>query len=108
VYVGRRRGRLILRLSIAPKGNEELRERSLALVYWSPRKGLSARLAVCHIGHCPLCSKKVLTLSFEPDRAVAVGLPIREWDFLVYVMLVWLCVTSFVQIGGVMLVFLLS
>lgn len=44
------------------------------------------------------------TISFELPRANAEGLSIRWWDFLFYA-LFGLVVTSFVQIGGVLLVF---
>jgi zinc/manganese transport system permease protein len=43
-------------------------------------------------------------ISFEPLRARAEGLSIRWWDFVFYA-LFGLVVTSFVQIGGVLLVF---
>jgi zinc/manganese transport system permease protein len=50
------------------------------------------------------CRKKFLTLSFAPERAAAEGLSAKRWDFLFYA-LFGLVVTSFVQIGGVLLVF---
>ena len=42
-------------------------------------------------------------ISFEPERAIAEGVSIRAWDFLFY-MLFGFVVTSFVHIGGVLLV----
>ena len=48
--------------------------------------------------------KKFLVISFEPERAVAEGISIRFWDFWFYVLFGFV-VTSFVQIGGVLLVF---
>ena len=48
--------------------------------------------------------KQFLMISLEPERAVAEGLAVRGWDFLFYA-LFGLVVTSFVQIGGVLLVF---
>jgi zinc/manganese transport system permease protein len=48
--------------------------------------------------------KQFLMLSFEPERAVSSGLSVRWWDFLFYA-LFGLVVTSFLQIGGVLLVF---
>jgi zinc/manganese transport system permease protein len=51
-----------------------------------------------------LFRKKFLAISFEPDRAVAEGLPVLWWDFLFYVLFGFV-VTSFVQIGGVLLIF---
>ena len=47
---------------------------------------------------------KFLTISMNPQRAEAEGISIRWWDFLFYAMFGWV-VTSFVQIGGVLLVF---
>ena len=43
-------------------------------------------------------------ISFEPERAEAEGVSVRWWDFLFYA-LFGLVVTSFVRIGGVLLVF---
>jgi zinc/manganese transport system permease protein len=48
--------------------------------------------------------KKFLAISADPDRAEASGLKVRWWDFVFY-MLFGLVVTSFVHIGGVLLVF---
>ena len=48
--------------------------------------------------------KQFLKLSFEPERAEAEGMAVRWWDFLFYA-LFGIVVTSFLQIGGVLLVF---
>jgi ABC-type Mn2+/Zn2+ transport system permease subunit len=48
--------------------------------------------------------KKFFAISFEPLVASAAGVSVRWWDFLFYV-LFGIVVTSFVQIGGVLLVF---
>jgi zinc/manganese transport system permease protein len=48
--------------------------------------------------------KKFFAISADPDRAAASGLNVRWWDFVFY-MLFGLVVTSFVHIGGVLLVF---
>jgi len=48
--------------------------------------------------------KKFLAISADPERAAAGGLNVRWWDFVFY-MLFGLVVTSFVHIGGVLLVF---
>jgi zinc/manganese transport system permease protein len=48
--------------------------------------------------------KKFLLISFEPAKASEEGLRIRGWDFLFYA-LFGIVVTSFVRIGGVLLVF---
>ena len=57
-------------------------------------------IAVVHF----IFRKQFFLLSFEPVRAKAAGMSIRWWDFLFYA-LFGLVVTSFVQIGGVLLVF---
>jgi zinc/manganese transport system permease protein len=51
-----------------------------------------------------LFRKKFLAISADADAAAAGGLKVRWWDFLFY-MLFGLVVTSFVHIGGVLLVF---
>ena len=48
--------------------------------------------------------KEFLAISADPDKAEASGLNVRWWDFIFY-MLFGLVVTSFVHIGGVLLVF---
>jgi len=48
--------------------------------------------------------KKFLAISFNAESAAASGLRVKWWDFLFYA-LFGLVVTSFVQIGGVLLVF---
>jgi zinc/manganese transport system permease protein len=48
--------------------------------------------------------KKFLTISASPEQAAASGINVRWWDFVFY-MLFGLVVTSFVHIGGVLLVF---
>jgi len=48
--------------------------------------------------------KKFLAISASPEQAAASGLNVRWWDFVFY-MLFGLVVTSFVHIGGVLLVF---
>lgn len=48
--------------------------------------------------------KKFFLISFESERAAAEGIRVRQWDFLFYVLFGFV-VTSFVQIGGVLLVF---
>ena len=61
---------------------------------------LYAAIAVVHF----LFRKQFLALSFDPERAAREGLAVRGWDFLFYA-LFGLVMTSFVQIGGVLLVF---
>src|SRR5262249_37446304 len=48
--------------------------------------------------------KRFLMISFEPERAAAEGISIRRWDFLFYVLFGFV-VTSFVHIGGVLMIF---
>ena len=48
--------------------------------------------------------RKFLMISFEPDRALAEGVSVRGWDFLFYVLFGFV-VTSFVRIGGVLMIF---
>lgn len=96
----------ILLLSRSPEGNEELRRTLIGEVLLvTPGQvlrtfALYAGIAVVHI----ICRKKFLAISFDPDHAEAEGMSIRWWDFLFYAMFGW-AVTSFVQIGGVLLVF---
>ena len=51
-----------------------------------------------------LFRKKFLLISFEPERAEVEGLPVRAWDFLFYALFGFV-VTSFVRIGGVLMIF---
>ena len=96
----------ILLLSRTAEGNEELRRTLIGdVLLVSPREVLKTFLIYLAIGavHC-LFRKKFMMISFEPDRAEAEGMSVRWWDFLFYA-LFGLVVTSFVQIGGVLLVF---
>jgi len=62
--------------------------------------GLYVAIALVHF----VFRRKFLAISFEPEKAEAEGWSVRWWDFLFYAMFGWV-VTSFVQIGGVLLVF---
>ena len=96
----------ILLLSRSPEGNEELRRTLIGEVLLvTPQQVLRtfALYGVIGLVHW-FCRRKFLAISFEPDRAAAGGLSVRWWDFLFYAMFGWV-VTSFVQIGGVLLVF---
>lgn len=96
----------ILLLSRSAEGNEELRRTlvgDVLLVRWSEVWKtflLYAAIGVFHV----VFRRKFLTISFEPERAFAEGISVRGWDFVFYA-LFGLIVTSFVQIGGVLLVF---
>jgi zinc/manganese transport system permease protein len=96
----------ILLLSKSAEGNEELRRTLIGEVLLvSPREvfstfGIFLAIGAVHFGF----RKKFILISFEPERAEAEGLAVRWWDFLFYA-LFGLVVTSFLQIGGVLLVF---
>lgn len=96
----------ILLLSRSPEGNEELRRTLIGEVLLvTPGQvlrtfGLYVVIGLVHWFQ----RKKFLAISFDPDGVVAQGLSIRWWDFVFYAMFGWV-VTSFVQIGGVLLVF---
>lgn len=96
----------ILLLSRSPEGNEELRRTLIGEVLLvTPAQvlrtfGLYVVIAAVHI----LFRRKFLMISFAPAEAEASGISIRGWDFLFYALFGWV-VTSFVQIGGVLLVF---
>ena len=62
--------------------------------------GLFVLIAAVHF----IFRKKFLRLSFEPEKAEAEGMAVRWWDFLFYA-LFGIVVTTFVHIGGVLLVF---
>ncbi|MEI6196002.1 MAG: iron chelate uptake ABC transporter family permease subunit [Verrucomicrobiota bacterium] len=96
----------ILLLSESPHGKEEL-QRTLVgdLLTVTPAEiwktaALYGSIAVVHF----VFRRQFLALSFDPDRAEQSGLKVRFWDFLFYA-LFGLIVTSFVQIGGVLMVF---
>jgi zinc/manganese transport system permease protein len=96
----------ILLLSKSPHGKEEL-QRTLVgdLLTVTPGEiwktaALYAVIAVVHF----IFRRQFIALSFNHDQAEASGVRVRLWDFLFYA-LFGLIVTSFVQIGGVLMVF---
>ena len=96
----------ILALSKSAGGHEEL-QRSMVgeLLVVPPIEvtktfGLYVVLGIVHF----LFRKKFLAISANPKQAEESGLNVRWWDFWFY-MLFGLVVTSFVHIGGVLLVF---
>lgn len=96
----------ILVLSHSQGGKEEL-QRSLVgeLLVVPPSEvmktfGLYLVIGAVHF----VFRRQFLTLSAEPDRTEVNGVSVRWWDFLFYA-LFGLVVTSFVHIGGVLLVF---
>lgn len=96
----------ILALSKSPGGHEELQRSLVGELLVVPKTevkktiGLYVVLGVVHF----LLRKKFLAISASPQQAEAAGLNVRWWDFVFY-MLFGLVVTSFVHIGGVLLVF---
>jgi len=96
----------LLLLSRNPEGNEELR-RTLVGEVLLVRPIEVARTFALFLGvgiiHF-MFRKQFLMISFDHEQAVREGISIRLWDFCFYV-LFGLVVTSFVHIGGVLLVF---
>jgi len=96
----------ILLLSRTAEGNEELRRTLIGDVLLVSQKDvLRTFLVYLAIGVVHfIFRKKFLMISFDSDAAAASGMRVKWWDFLFYA-LFGLVVTSFVQIGGVLLVF---
>ncbi len=97
----------ILLLSNSPNGNEELRHTLVGDLLHLQKPGdvlkpfaLYVAIGAAHFAF----RRQFFLLSFEPERAVAEGLSIRWWDFVFYA-LFGAVVTTFVQIGGVLMVF---
>jgi zinc/manganese transport system permease protein len=96
----------IVLLSRSSEGNEELKRTLIGdvLTVTGPTVlrtfALYGVIGIVHF----LFRKKFMAISFDPKRALDAGLRIRCWDFWFYA-LFGLVVTSFVQIGGVLLVF---
>ena len=96
----------ILLLSNNAEGNEELRRSLIGDILLVDQGqvlrvfGLYVVLGLVHF----VFRDKFIAISFEPERAEAEGLAVRWWDFLFYAIFGWV-VTSFVQIGGVLMVF---
>ena len=96
----------ILVLSKSAGGKEEL-QRSLIgeLLVVTPGEiaqtlGLFIVVGIIHF----VFRRQFFAITFEPEAAAAGGLSARWWDFIFY-LLFGLVVTSFVHIGGVLLVF---
>jgi len=96
----------ILLMSKSPHGKEEL-QRTLVgdlLTVDGPQIWRTAALyAVIGVVHF-IFRKQFIKLSFDHEHAEAGGLSVKFWDFLFYA-LFGLIVTSFVQVGGVLMVF---
>ena len=96
----------LLLLSRNPEGNEELRRTLVGdvLLVRPVEVGRTFALYVAIGAVHFFFRKQFLRISFEPDGAIRDGIRVRLWDFLFYG-LFGLVVTSFVHIGGVLLVF---
>jgi zinc/manganese transport system permease protein len=95
-----------LLLSRSPEGNEELRRTLVGEVLLvSPSEvlrtfALFVAVGVVHV----VFRRQFVLLSFDPERGRSEGLRLWFWDFLFYI-LFGVVVTSFVRMGGVLLVF---
>jgi zinc/manganese transport system permease protein len=96
----------ILLLSKSPHGKEELQKTLVGdLLTVSPGQiwRTTALYAVIGLAHL-VFRRQFIRLSFDPNDAAASVWEARFWDFLFYA-LFGLVVTSFVRLGGVLLVF---
>jgi len=96
----------ILLLSQSAEGNEELKRTLVGeILLVQPSEVLRAFALYAVIGIVHLVFRRsFLMISFEPERAIAEGVSVRAWDFLFYVLFGFV-VTSFVRIGGVLMIF---
>ncbi len=96
----------ILMLSQSAEGDEELKRTLVGdILLVQPTEvfrafGLYAVIGLIHF----FFRKRFLLISFEPEKAAAEGVSVRGWDFLFYVLFGFV-VTSFVHIGGVLMIF---
>src|SRR5690242_8414636 len=96
----------ILMLSKSAEGDEELKRTLVGDILLVQKGevfrafGLYAVIGVIHF----IFREKFLLISFEPEKALARGMNVRAWDFLFYVLFGFV-VTSFVHIGGVLMIF---
>jgi len=89
-----------------PRGGEAIKDilvGSLLWVGWPTIARLAGIYAVIGIFHWAL-RRRFLTISFEPETALARGWSIRWWDFLFYLSF-GIVITFSVPIAGVLLVF---
>lgn len=96
----------ILLLSQSAEGDEELKRTlvgDILLVQPAEIFRVFALYLVIGIVHF-IFRRKFLTISFEPAKAAAEGLSVRGWDFLFYALFGFV-VTSFVRVGGVLMIF---
>lgn len=96
----------ILILSQTAEGAEELKTTMVGDILLVQKSevlrafGLYAVIGVIHF----VFRKQFLMISFDPARANAEGVSVRFWDFIFYVLFGFV-VTSFVHIGGVLMIF---
>jgi zinc/manganese transport system permease protein len=96
----------ILALSRSAGGKEELQRSLVGELLVVPGDevlktfGLFVVVGVVHF----IFRRKFVAISTDSEQAAAAGIKVRWWDFLFY-MLFGMVVTSFVHIGGVLLVF---
>jgi zinc/manganese transport system permease protein len=96
----------ILMLSKSAEGDEELKRTLVGDILLVQKKQvfitflLYAVIGVIHF----IFRRKFLLISFEPEKAAALGMSIRGWDFLFYVLFGFV-VTSFVHVGGMLMIF---
>lgn len=96
----------ILLLSQSAEGDEELKRTLVGdILLVQPKEifsvfGLYAAIGVIHF----VFRRKFLMISFEPERAMAEKISFRGWDFLFYALFGFV-VTSFVRVGGVLMIF---
>ena len=96
----------ILLLSQSAEGDEELKRTlvgDILLVRPAEVFRAFALYAIIGVVHF-IFRKRFLMISFEPEKALAEGISVRWWDFLFYVLFGFV-VTSFVHIGGVLMIF---
>jgi zinc/manganese transport system permease protein len=96
----------ILALSRSAGGKEELQRSLVGELLVVPYTDILKTLALFLLVGAAhfFFRKKFLAISASAEQAAASGLNVRWWDFVFY-MLFGLVVTSFVHIGGVLLVF---
>jgi zinc/manganese transport system permease protein len=105
VYVVAAAGGILL-LSRSPEGNEELRRMLIGdVLLVRPNEVLKTFALYLIIGGIHWWFRRqFLAISFDPENARRSGFRVMAWDFWFYVLFGFV-VTSFVQIGGVLLVF---
>lgn len=96
----------ILILSDTAEGSEELKRTMVGdILLVQPGEVLRAFGLYFFIGLVHFVfRRKFLTITFEPEKAAEQGISVRWWDFLFYVLFGFV-VTSFVHIGGVLMIF---